>query len=153
MSITSVYGPHDAPSRSRLWTKLSEAQAIWPIPWMICGDFNIVRFPDERLGTHYLNSQMIKFSDFISHHGLIDMQMGLIDMQMSGAKYTWSNNQACPSMSRNEQILLLDYVERTAGPASFRFETMWFEVQGFKDPIRRWWQNNLFEGSADFILA
>lgn len=104
---------------------------------------------------------MIKFSDFISHHGLIDMQT-------SGAKYTWSNNQASPWMSRldrflispsweehfpnvflealpnpvsNHILLLLDHVERSLGPAPFRFETMWFEVKGFKDLVRRVLQN------------
>ena len=39
------------------------------------------------------------------------------------------------------------------GPAPFRFETMWFKVEGFKDLIRSWWWGIKVSGSTSFRLS
>ena len=37
-----------------MWDELIEIQQLWEVPWCYIGDFNIVRFPSERLGDHAL---------------------------------------------------------------------------------------------------
>ena len=39
------------------------------------------------------------------------------------------------------------------GPTPFRFENMWFKVEGFKDLIRSWWWGIEVRGSASFRLS
>ena len=39
------------------------------------------------------------------------------------------------------------------GSAPFRFENMWFKVEGFKDLIRNWWRGIEVSGSASFRLS
>ena len=49
------------------------------------GDFNVVRFPSERLGTNSFTTAMWEFSNFIS-------DQGLIDLPLQGGTFTWSNS-------------------------------------------------------------
>ena len=39
------------------------------------------------------------------------------------------------------------------GSAPFRFENMWFKVEGFKDLIHNWWRGIEVSGSASFRLS
>lgn len=63
------------------------------------GDQNIVRFPTEKLGGGHISAAMSLFSDWINSHSLIDLQLG-------GASFTWSNHQTPPSMSRLDRFLV-----------------------------------------------
>ena len=41
-------GPTDSASREYLWEGLEAIRGIWDDPCCIGGDFNVIRFPDER---------------------------------------------------------------------------------------------------------
>jgi exonuclease III len=43
-----VYGPNRDSDRRLLWEELAEIGSWWSLPWCIGGDFNVVRFPNER---------------------------------------------------------------------------------------------------------
>ena len=45
-----VYGPNDDGQQAALWEELSQVRARWPMAWCLVGDFNIIRFPSNRLG-------------------------------------------------------------------------------------------------------
>jgi hypothetical protein len=57
------------------------------------GDFNVVRFPLEMMGSVGSSLAMHDFSDFIFANGLIDIPL-------FGGNFTWSNNREVVSMSR-----------------------------------------------------
>lgn len=62
-------------------------------PLLSLGDnFNMVRHPHEKSGMHTLNPQMVAFYNFIACNGLIDVQL-------DGARFTWSNNHDSPARS------------------------------------------------------
>jgi exonuclease III len=67
-------------------------------PCIIGGDFNIIRFSSEKnkggihRHTHIFNSVIIS--------------SGLTDLQMTGGKYTWSNNQDPPTLERLDMFLV-----------------------------------------------
>jgi hypothetical protein len=46
------------------------------------GDFNVVRFPSERLGCNNFSTAMLAFLDFIEEHNLVDLPL-------SGDNYSW----------------------------------------------------------------
>ena len=63
------------------------------------GDFNVVRFPSERLGCSRLSPHMMDFSDFIEESHLVDVPLGR-------GQYTWSSGSEIPSMSRIDRFLV-----------------------------------------------
>lgn len=68
-------------------------------PLVFGGDLSIVCFPRERTGTHTLSPHMCSFSNFISLHCLIDLQL-------HGAQFTWTNKQEALVTSRINRFLI-----------------------------------------------
>ena len=60
---SGVYGPHSDEGRNQFWEGLSNIRQRWAAPWCVVGDFNIIRFPSERLGCSCLIPAMINFSN------------------------------------------------------------------------------------------
>ena len=112
--------------------------------------------------------EMRRFSDWISSHSLVDLQMG-------GALITWSNHQSNHAMSRLDRFLvstewletypevthialpkpvsdhcpiLLDLECERWGPSSFCFELMWLEEEQFPKLVQEWWEDSRVEGWA-----
>ena len=63
------------------------------------GDFNTVRCVEEKMGAVYNKSAMAKFSNFID-------ECGLLDLLMSGGKFTWSNNKLEATFCRLDRFLI-----------------------------------------------
>ena len=74
-AFIGVYGPNVDRERRLLWEELSGLHSWWNVPWCVSRDFNVVRFPTERLGAVNFTQAMHDFSDFISVHGLLDIPM------------------------------------------------------------------------------
>ncbi len=73
--FTGVYGPNNDCDRRLMWDELADIHNWWDVPWCVGGDFNVVRFPLERVGSESFSSPMYDFSDFISDHGLLDIPL------------------------------------------------------------------------------
>ena len=68
-------------------------------PYMIAGDFNIIRFTSEKNKDTGLSRFSGLFNSIIAAHELIDLHM-------TGGKFTWSNNQSPPTLERLDIILV-----------------------------------------------
>jgi hypothetical protein len=170
---TSVYGPNVDRERSLMWDELAGIRSWWGLPWCVGGDFNVVRFSSERLGSVGFSPGMYEFFDFISDNGLIDILL-------SGGNYTWSNNREMVSMSRIDRFLytadweegfitisqkrlirltfdhfpiMLECGSIPRGRRPFRFENMWLKADGFLERVRNWWGSYQFSGTASYVLA
>lgn len=53
----------------------------------------------EKKGRRKVSNEMLSFSDWINSHSLLDLQL-------CGASYTWSNHQDPPIMSRLDRFLI-----------------------------------------------
>ena len=96
-AFTSVYGPNVDREHRLLWEELLGLHSWWNVPWCLLGDFNVVCFPTEQLGTINFTQAMHDFLDFISVHGLLDIPM-------ARGRYTWSNSI---SRSKIDRFLFL----------------------------------------------
>jgi hypothetical protein len=77
--------------------------------WLVCstggicvvhwGDFNVTRFPSDRLGEACLCPAMVEFSDFIFYKGMMDLPL-------VGRTFTWLNNWESPSWSIINRFLV-----------------------------------------------
>uniref|UniRef100_A0A2N9GB44 Integrase catalytic domain-containing protein n=1 Tax=Fagus sylvatica TaxID=28930 RepID=A0A2N9GB44_FAGSY len=92
-AFSGVYGPNRAVERSLMWEELAGIASWWEVPWCVGGDFNIVRYPSERVGATDFSPSMREFTDFI-------FSMGLLDLPMDGGNFTWSNARSRSRLDR-----------------------------------------------------
>ncbi|MCH86865.1 cytochrome P450, partial [Trifolium medium] len=99
--LANVYSPCDSGAKQVLWDSLTERiQALDGKRVCVCGDFNAVRSVEERRSSRIgpLPMDHIPFNRFI-------VDNVLIDLPMSGQKYTWYKGDGT-SMSRLDRFLL-----------------------------------------------
>ena len=148
-------------------------RAKWPMAWCLVGDFNIIRYPSERLGCESFSPAMFAFSDFIENNSLVDLPL-------EGVSFTWFRDSGLPSISRIDRALVsLDWEEHfenvsqrvfpcvsldhcillleagvvRRGRSAFKFENIWLKVEGFVDRVKQRWDGYSFASSPSFILA
>ena len=124
----------------------------WDAPWIVGGDFNIVRYPSERVGAEHITNPMQDFTDFIFSNGLMDIPM-------AGGQYTWSNNNSrsrldrflfspnieehftmvsqrrLPRLCSDHFPILLECGPTLYGRSPFRFENMWLKSECFHEKV------------------
>ncbi|GAV93114.1 Exo_endo_phos domain-containing protein, partial [Cephalotus follicularis] len=87
--ISVVYGSCDYRERRDLWANLVHlSQRLKSMPWIIVGDFNVSRWPNEHSGDKpVLSKAMTEFGESIR-------KCELEDLRQSGCFYSWSNKRA-----------------------------------------------------------
>ena len=89
--ISFIYGENDAKDRIKLWSNLNDQRVLVDNkPWVILGDFNVIRYADEHSrgivdNTHGVN-------EFRSCIEQIDME----DIVMNGLFFTWVQKRKDP---------------------------------------------------------
>nr|GFB02940.1 RNA-directed DNA polymerase, eukaryota [Tanacetum cinerariifolium] len=100
---------------------------------IIMGDFNEVRYSNERVGSNFNVKGANAFNSFIIQAGLKDIPLG-----------------GCSFLSDHQPILLrestYDY-----GPIPFRFFKYWVEVDGFEKLLVETWSDTATCGSNDML--
>ncbi|KAL6323907.1 hypothetical protein AAG906_005904 [Vitis piasezkii] len=145
--FTGVYGPVCSGDREEFWEELGSVKGLWSDPWCVGGDFNLVRFPEERSRGGGLTASMRRFSKVLE-------ELELRDYPLRGGPFTWRgglNNQVqfrldrflvtdswdnlfngaagiLPALSDHFPILL-EGGGLKRGPSPFRFENMWLEEE------------------------
>ncbi|XP_074306141.1 uncharacterized protein LOC141641375 [Silene latifolia] len=84
--LTMVYAFNGVYERKALWSRLQDMSGHIHSPWLICGDFNTVLAPSERLGGSTTEEEMEDFQNCldICH---------MVDMPATGSLFTWNNKQ------------------------------------------------------------
>lgn len=150
--------------------KLSDINALWDVPWCIGGDFNAIRFSQERRGGSKITRTMRGFNNFVK-------ECALVDIPLQNTCFTWSNFQVNPSCTRFDRFLysqeweelfgipsqsslprvtsdhspiLLHRNPPRMGPSPFRFENMWLSHLSLKDEIVKWWRSTQTSGWQGF---
>ncbi|XP_074277574.1 uncharacterized protein LOC141601209 [Silene latifolia] len=84
--LSVVYGSNCPMARQSLWNSLIQ-QSHQTGPWVVMGDFNIVRYAHEKISNTPPDlTDMTDFNSFLS-------ECGLDDMHGSGIDFTWFNKQ------------------------------------------------------------
>lgn len=96
--LMGVYAPISRIERVEAWWEIGAARGLFSGPWVLCGDFNPVRFPSEKKNCCRINKNMSDFSEFI-----VDME--LVDPDLYGGKYTWKKGDNHTIASRLDRFL------------------------------------------------
>ncbi|XP_059623063.1 uncharacterized protein LOC132266226 [Cornus florida] len=87
--VTIVYAKNTAMERGQLWRDLEDVNQVIDGPWLLLGDWNIVRFNSEKKGGRIHSPRV--FADF---NNTID-KLCLSDMHVANGVYTWCNKRFC----------------------------------------------------------
>ncbi|XP_073042103.1 uncharacterized protein [Primulina eburnea] len=153
-----IYAKCDYIDRRDLWASLLQIKPDMG-PWLVGGDFNIVRDSSECLGSSGgRRLPMDEFNDFI-------LQSGLVDAGFEGSSFTWTNKtiwkrldrvfvstdwcdhfhsirvQHLPRTVSDHSPLLISTPISARGPCSFRFQSMWMRHHNFLQTVRLNWHN------------
>ncbi|GKV29207.1 hypothetical protein SLEP1_g38153 [Rubroshorea leprosula] len=96
--LINVYGPNDRQKNASLWEELRKMVTDKEGCWVIAGDFNAVRGPEERRGRIGESPDMKDFDEFI-------VTMNLVDVKLSNRRYTWYKPDGT-ARSRLDKFLL-----------------------------------------------
>jgi hypothetical protein len=149
--------------RKLLWNTLVSFKAIvGNNPWMICGDFNVVKSLTEEWGSDKLNSYEVEFGKCLN-------DLEVLDMNFSGCFYTWTNKSEEPRFvaRKLDRVLAnefwLSYFGKTIvefqlggvsdhspavisvgslqnfGPKPFKFFNYWLEHKEFLNWVKEGW--------------
>ena len=80
-TFLGVYKPILNCNREPFWEELGVVQGLWEGPWCVGGDFNTVRFPNERMRGGRISSSMRRFLEVIE-------ELGLRDIPLQGGPFT-----------------------------------------------------------------
>ncbi|CAN6249384.1 unnamed protein product [Urochloa humidicola] len=99
--LVTVYGPAHDEQKEEFLTELANICASRRAPMLIGGDFNILRFSTEKNKKFIVNKYTDLFNSVIN-------SFNLRDLALNGGKFTWSNNQADPTLEKLDRILMSD---------------------------------------------
>ncbi|XP_074301391.1 uncharacterized protein LOC141632776 [Silene latifolia] len=84
--LTMVYAFNGLSERKALWSRLQDMSGHIHSPWLICGDFNTVLAPSERLGGSTTKEEMEDFQNCLD-------VCHMVDIPATGSLFTWNNKQ------------------------------------------------------------
>jgi exonuclease III len=162
-SISCVYGPQGESDKLLFIEELKGLKAIVQDAWLLLGDFNLITKASDKNNLN-INRRLIgKFRaarDFLV----------LKDMRMDGRRFTWSNAQADPVLTKIDHVFCTadwdalfpdahlqaitsacsDHAPfflqgSVASPRkqSFKFEEFWLRMQGFKETVSEAWNKDI----------
>ncbi|XP_070054867.1 uncharacterized protein [Nicotiana tomentosiformis] len=131
--ITTIYGYNTLEQRKQLWKTVKELSVRITKPWLLCGDFNDVLYPNDRLlGNPISYIEIQEFADCVT-------LLSLSELPWTEEYYTWSNKQhgADRVCSRLDKAFAPKH-----GKVPFRFFNVWVEHDSFIYIMKRIWRQS-----------
>ncbi|XP_035834307.1 uncharacterized protein LOC110887623 [Helianthus annuus] len=154
LNVVNIYAPHRVLDKRALWNCLLDVISSGNGQWVLLGDFNAVRFSEERKNSVFNIACARDFNDFID-------SSGLVEYSMRGCKFTFlapnSNKhskldrvlvckgffevwpdaclRALPRLHSDHFPLILVVTRNNFGEKPFRFFNSWLEKEGFDDIV------------------
>jgi len=93
----SIYAPSDHRDSAAFLSQLAELAPTFTGPWLLAGDFNLIRSSADK-NTHVSNASLISaFNDTIH-------SMNLMELPLNGCRFTRSNKRNNPTLARLDRI-------------------------------------------------
>lgn len=162
-----MYGPCEHNDKAEFIDWFSNIHMPPDVDWIIMGDFNFIRDPNDRNKPGGDVNEMVLFNEAISN-------LGLIELPLKGRKYSWSNMQENPLLEKLDWFFtsaswMTSFPDTMALPLSrpisdhipcmikvgtmipkakiFRFENHWLQHSEFRNIVANAW--NIPAGYTD----
>jgi exonuclease III len=96
--LTGVYGPQHENEKMTFLTELRNIRHMMKPEWLILGDFNMIRRAREK-NKGSINRRVIRQFNYTIDY------LQLLEIELNGKLFTWSNEQDDPTMSRIDRFL------------------------------------------------
>lgn len=97
--VTNAYGPLGETSKYLFFKEICYIATLVSTPWVLAGDFNVVRWIRDWSGAMRNFNNMSQFNEVI-------MDLQLIDVPLRNKTFTWTNKQPSPIFSKLYRIFL-----------------------------------------------
>ncbi|XP_022032948.1 uncharacterized protein LOC110934062 [Helianthus annuus] len=154
VNLLNVYAPQGIQAKKEIWDLICDLILSNDGLWVVCGDFNAVRFREEKRNCSFKPSCASNFNSLI-------YDAGLIEYEMRGRKFTWQSEnsqkmskldrflvnsdffndwpearvQALPSLWSDHCPIVLTSKSANFGARPFRFFNSWLGREGFKEVV------------------
>ena len=172
-TITNAYGPSDHTLSNAFLQHLQELPMVIQGPWIVLGDFNLVRCAADKNNRQFNAPLATAFNDTID-------QLNLSEVDLGDRLYTWSNRQANPILAKLDRVfsnnelnlafplatlsslprptsdhtpLLLTLSSSLPKAGFFRFECFWLQYPSFLPSVLPAWGQAPVQGDAVGQLA
>ncbi|XP_035836083.1 uncharacterized protein LOC110888901 [Helianthus annuus] len=98
VNFLNVYAPQGIPAKKEVWDLLGVLIDSYDGFWVIGGDFNAVRFREEKRNCSFKPSCASNFNAFI-------FEAGLVEFEMRGRRFTWHSENR-QKMSKLDRFLV-----------------------------------------------
>lgn len=156
-----IYGFWKVATRRPLWDSFRDPRLDTNLPWLILGDFNVIKTPDERVGgVRPKEYEMDEFNDFC-------LSLEFCDADSFGARFTWSNASGSVR-SKLDRVMInnlwldkdwickVNFLPRgifsdhspavvnlfqpmVSAPKPFKFQNMWISHPSFENIVTNNW--------------
>ncbi|PNT63569.1 hypothetical protein BRADI_4g17414v3 [Brachypodium distachyon] len=100
-NLMSLYGSAHDEFKDDFLLEMVDFLSGQDVPFIIGGDFNIIRGPEEKNQNYY-------HSHFIDDFNAIIHAFTLREIALSGGKFTWTNGQDPPTLVKLDRVLMSD---------------------------------------------
>ncbi|XP_022018849.1 uncharacterized protein LOC110918877 [Helianthus annuus] len=154
VNYLNVYAPQGIPAKKALWEELSALISNYDGFWIVGGDFNAVRFREERRNCSFKPSCANNLNAFV-------FESGLIEYDLRGMQFTWRSDngnklskldrflvnsdffnewpearvQALPRKWSDHCPVILIAKAVNFGPHPFRIFNSWLDKEGFSEVV------------------
>jgi exonuclease III len=97
--VTNVYAPTDHSLKQSFLDELSSIQPAPTTPWIILGDFNLMRYSSDKNNNSFRQPEADLFNDTIN-------QLSLIELPLMDRAFTWSNNRHNPTLQKIDRAFI-----------------------------------------------
>ncbi|TVU21770.1 hypothetical protein EJB05_31429, partial [Eragrostis curvula] len=173
LTITNVYAPSDHRDSRQFLDGLAELAGHIAGPWLVVGDFNLVRDLSDKNNNSFNANLAAAFNSTL--HSLALLELPLLDRL-----FTWTNNRSSPTLARLDRVFInndfaslcpnttLSSLPRITSdhtpflatisttipkPSSFRFDTSWLRYPDFLPAVLPAWYSTHSPGNASGHLA
>jgi endonuclease/exonuclease/phosphatase family metal-dependent hydrolase len=143
--------------KGQFWEELRNISVVRDATWLLCGDFNAIRFKYEKLGPNFHIRASARFNTFLDDYNLIEYES-------SNRRFTWSNERQFALIDRflcsiqwdtmYQNSIVRDLAKygsdhcplvlqtNTANLKAgyiFRCDKAWFDIPKFNELVLKWW--------------
>ena len=118
--LTNIHGPCNTEEKLEFIDWFTNIQMPDDVDWIVMGDFNFIRSPEDRNRPGGDVNQMLLFNEAISN-------LGLIELPLKGRQFSWSNMQDNPLLEKLDWFFtfaawMTTYPDTTALPRAKPFQ-------------------------------